>query len=308
MQLFRYKADRIPVLIFTSLFALDVAVFAMSTSWWLPPAWTLLWMLPKAYICSWNHHHQHLATFLYTPLNRMLELVFTFQTGISSHAWTLHHVLGHHVNYLDQKKDESRWARDDGSRMGELEYTLITAATAYPRALEVGKKFPEKRRILITWMIVSSILLALAFAYRPYNALFVFAIPMTISLLITVWITYFHHSNLVTDSDFEGSYNILDKGFNRWSGNLGYHTAHHYRQGVHWSQLPELHAQIADKIPAHCFRTSRWKSLVERQRIKRQRKKANKARRKNGPMNPVLEPQAALTTTNIASEAQAAQS
>ena len=36
---------------------------------------------------------------------------------------------------------------------------------------------------------------------------------------------------------------------NKLTGNLGYHTAHHYRQGVHWSKLPELHESIADKIP-----------------------------------------------------------
>lgn len=305
MQLFRYKQDRIPVMLFTALFALDLTVYFTATNWWLPPLWTLVWLLPKAYICAWNHHHQHLSMFLHTPLNRALEVVFAFQTGISSHAWTLHHVLGHHVNYLDQKLDESRWARDDGSRMGELEYTLITAATAYPRALEVGKKFPEKRRILITWMVICGAALLAAFVHNPYNALFVFAIPMTISLLITVWITYFHHSNLVTDSDFEGSYNILDKGFNRWSGNLGYHTAHHYRQGVHWSQLPELHATIADKIPPHCFRESRWKSLVDRQRVKYQRRRANKARRKNGPMKPALDVAPTMAQANIASDAQA---
>ena len=38
------------------------------------------------------------------------------------------------------------------------------------------------------------------------------------------------------------------------TGNLGYHTAHHLRPGLHWSKLPAFHARIADKIPAENYR------------------------------------------------------
>lgn len=87
---------------------------------WLLAAWLLLVIDPKACICSWNHHHQHLFTFHQGVLNRLLELSYAFHTGITTNAWVLHHVLGHHVNYLDQTKDESAWKRRDGSTMGEL--------------------------------------------------------------------------------------------------------------------------------------------------------------------------------------------
>jgi hypothetical protein len=49
------------------------------------------------------------------------------------------------------------------------------------------------------------------------------------------------------------SNNILHRGYNILTGNLGFHTAHHYRPGVHWSRLPALHDTIAHEIPADCY-------------------------------------------------------
>ena len=60
-----------------------------------------------------------------------------------------------------------------------------------------------------------------------------------------------------TQNEFEASYNNLNPIFNLLTGNLGYHTAHHHKMGVHWSKLPDLHATIADKIPQELYRKSR---------------------------------------------------
>jgi fatty acid desaturase len=58
----------------------------------------------------------------------------------------------------------------------------------------------------------------------------------------------------VTEDHNQASYNILNRGYNLMTGNLGYHTAHHSRHGLHWSKLPELHAQLARDIPANLYR------------------------------------------------------
>ena len=44
--------------------------------------------------------------------------------------------------------------------------------------------------------------------------------------------------------------NCLSWWFNRITHNFGYHTAHHLRPGAHWTELPEIYADIADQIPA----------------------------------------------------------
>jgi fatty acid desaturase len=191
---------------------------------------------------------------LESPSSTSSNLIYALHTGITTNAWVLHHVLGHHLNYLDQKKDESGWKRKDGTTMGVIEYTLTIALTGYTRAYRVGRQHPKFQRSFLTMGTIVFLLLCVLATINWFNALFVFIIPMIHGLLITSWHTYSHHAGLDTDSHFEASYNIMNKWYNTLTGNLGYHTAHHYRQGVHWSLLPELHRKIEHQIPAHLYR------------------------------------------------------
>jgi fatty acid desaturase len=255
MTLFRHPEDRIPVLLFASVFAADLAMYFLARSWWLPILWFGVMIIPKGWISAWNHHHQHVTMFRHALPNRLLEIVFGFQTGVTSHAWFLHHVVGHHRNYLDQTKDESTWKRPDGTTMGEMEYSLMTALTAYPRAFRVGREqHPKALRVFLAMGALQVALLGVLFWHNWYNALFVFLLPMCVSLYVTAWATYFHHVGLETTKHEEASYNILHPGYNLMTGNLGYHTAHHTKHGLHWSKLPELHAKMARNIPANLYR------------------------------------------------------
>ncbi len=249
MQCFRYKADRIPVLFITFFFVLDLLVFFKAESLGKLVAWMLFGLFVKSFIAAWNHHHQHVATFRQRLLNRLLEVVYTFHTGITTNVWVLHHNLGHHVNYLDQTKDESGWQRKDGSRMGVIEYTLTIAITGYLRAFRVGQSYPKFQKGFLGMGVVNLILLGMFFWVNPRNALFVFLIPMVVVYLATCWITYFHHSGLETEDHLHASHNVTNRLYNIISGNLGYHTAHHMKQGLHWSKLPEFHKTIEDQIP-----------------------------------------------------------
>ncbi len=250
---FRYPADRLHIFLISLIFAVDVTVYlTVDSPWWLA-LYFLLGIVPKAGACAFNHHHQHVLTFHQTWLNRLLELMYALQTGVTSNAWKLHHSLGHHVNYLDQKKDESRWQRDDGSTMEEFEYANITTLTAYPRAWHVGASYKKDRRVFLYMGVLTVAVMAALVFYRPLPGLFVFVIAPLFSLWGTAWATYAHHANRSVENHFVACNNVVHRVYNFWTGNLGFHTAHHYKPGVHWSKLPELHAQIADKIPADAY-------------------------------------------------------
>lgn len=193
------------------------------------------------------------------PMNRALEISYALHTGVTTNLWLLHHVLGHHHNYLDQTRDESRWKRKNGSTMGMIEYTLSVALTSYYRGFKVGRKYPKHYR---THVIFSLLALSIAGAltiYQPMQGLMLFILPMITGLLITAWATYDHHTGLdETENHFKASYNNMNPIFNTLTGNLGYHTAHHYKQGTHWSKLPALHTSIKHHIPDNLYNQSMW--------------------------------------------------
>jgi len=227
----------------------------MDNIWVLTIFW-LVMIIPKGKICAWNHHHQHTATFKFTWLNRVLEFFYALHTGVTSNLWLLHHVLGHHLNFMDQSKDESRWKRKSGEKMGEIEYTLNVAGTAYYRGFKVGARYPKKQKVFILYTLLTLAMVSVLIYFKPVAALFLFVLPMISGLLLTSWATYDHHAGLSTENEFEASRNNLNRFYNITTGNLGYHTAHHHRQGVHWSLLPALHEKIQDKIPAHLITNS----------------------------------------------------
>ena len=107
--MFRNAADRIPVFIVLVFSAIDFVVyFLVNNLWWLA-AYALFMIVPRSVICAWNHHHQHTRTFRSEPLNRLLEFFYALHTGVTTNLWLLHHVLGHHKNFLDQAPWMAMW-------------------------------------------------------------------------------------------------------------------------------------------------------------------------------------------------------
>ena len=255
---FKYPADRSRVAVFVAIFAVDIAVYLSVDNPILLLGYFALTILPKGAACAFNHHHQHLPTFRVPLLNRALEILYALQTGVSSHTWVLHHSVGHHLNYLDQEKDQSRWMRKDQSVMGQVEYSLVTSLTSYWRAWKVGVKYPKFRRVFLVMGIITVAVIAGLVWFRPVSGLIIFVLTPAASLFGTAWATYAHHTSRSTDSPFVASTNVLQPLYNFWTGNLGYHTAHHYRPGVHWSKLRELHAKISDQIPPDAYVAAGW--------------------------------------------------
>lgn len=248
----RYTADRRPVAITLTLLSLHFVAFFLASD-----GVAVLLVVPFAiasfFIAPLNHHHQHFNTFHAAWLNRAYEVALSLQTGLSPYGWVLHHNLGHHRNYLNQrpheKVDESRWTRADGSTMNRVEYTAKLMLTHQLDIYRVGQRHPKQWRSYLlmkipVWTILGALLLI-----DPWNAFFVFLLPSFAALVHTCWATYEHHAGYHATDHYDASVNRTSRLYNYLTCNLGYHTAHHARPGLHWSQLEKLHDEIADRIP-----------------------------------------------------------
>ncbi|NEP42552.1 MAG: fatty acid desaturase [Okeania sp. SIO2H7] len=253
-MLVRKKVDYYPIAIVLLVFGIDLVVFLFSPSIVIPIVWAITSLYVKGWICNWNHNHQHCSFFTVSWANRLIELIMGLHTGVVGEAWVLHHTLGHHLNYLDQSKDESAWKTKSGRLMSHWEYTFKVGIMAYPTALAVGKRHPNSRNKLIQNIALSALVLGLLAWINWGRTLVIFIIPMTLLLFISVYATYYHHAGLDERDPYKATYNITDRWYNFVTCNLGYHTAHHLQCGRHWSELPQLHEEIKAKIPDRLYR------------------------------------------------------
>ncbi|MEM9450229.1 MAG: fatty acid desaturase [Cyanobacteria bacterium P01_E01_bin.6] len=252
-MLVRKKIDYYPITAILFVLGIDLVVFLFSPSVLAPIIWAIASLSIKGWICSWNHHHQHCKFFTIPWANRLIELVMGLHTGIVGETWVLHHTLGHHLNYLDQSKDESAWKATNGKLMSHLEYTAKVGTLAYPIALDVGKRYPKSRQKLIQNIVLTLAVLGGLAWINWVNTLIIFIIPMIALLYLTAYVTYHHHAGLDQDDPYQATYNITDRWYNFFTCNLGYHTAHHLQCGRHWSELPKFHEEIKERIPSHLY-------------------------------------------------------
>jgi fatty acid desaturase len=216
-------------------------------------------VIGSMFVAAINHHHQHFNTFHSSAINRFYDIALSLQTGIAPFAWVLHHNLGHHRNYLRQRphpeSDESRWTRRDGSQMGRTEYTIDLLLHHQLDIIRVGRRYPKYLRAFLWMKLPLWAVIGFAFYLNPANAFLVILLPGFITLAHTSWVTYGHHAGLYTTDHYDASVNCVNPLFNYLSCNLGYHTAHHKRPGVHWSQLPKIHEEIKHRIPPGLIET-----------------------------------------------------
>ena len=219
----------------------------------VPLFWTIVGavlLIPLQFsLVSCGHNHCHCAFFKSKNLNIFIECILYFQTGISPHGWFLYHVLGHHEHYLDQELDTARWQKTDGSTMTRLYYTVKTTLRFYPEIVRVGRIHPKELKRFIIMLIFCNCILLVLLLLEPLKTLIVFIIPMLLILLLALEATYDHHAGRPTDNALEASNNNVNKTYNLLSWNLGFHTAHHLRPGLHWSKLPHFHNRISNQIP-----------------------------------------------------------
>jgi len=269
IKILKHREDILPV-----SYSFFVFVIFLYYYFFVSPVWIIITM-PFFVIVTfptmcYNHHQQHHNVFVSARANRLFEIILGFITGLRPFGWILHHNLGHHKYYKNQRPhkdyDPSDWKDKNGKMMGPFAYAFDRMLAGNREIHRFGKKMPSFLIKKHNYALIIYCISAVAIYEKPLSGLLIFVLLPIVLIFCTFLETYFHHVGLESESDFESCYNQTGKFYNFISCNLGYHTAHHVNPSLHWSKLPKLHKKIESKIPQHCYIHSRWQFLREKMR------------------------------------------
>jgi fatty acid desaturase len=213
------------------------------------------------------HLHIHRPFSRRPPLNIILDLSLGAVTGMTSSNWRIQHLYGHHRGFdLPYRGGRTILKAYSAVRAVAFSATAIWETFASPIAESFRKGMLANIRTPISyrWAFFEQLLL-LAFVavltiLQPRTVL-IYLLPWYIlTQFITRYVDYLNHYGC--DEHSENPYlranNSLSRWFNLTTHNFGYHTAHHIRPSAHWTELPAIHAGIANRIPERHLKPFSW--------------------------------------------------
>jgi fatty acid desaturase len=227
----------------------------------------LVWIADLNYLL---HLHVHRPFTTSAVFNRVIDLCLGSVSGMTSANWRMQHVFGHHRGHDEDYTHRGLdWTMERYSLRGALAYSFGNIALTYWQPIRESyrkgvlahiREPIDYRSAFIEQIGFILFVAALAF-WRPALTFF-FLLPWQVIIFaMTRYVDYLNHYGC-TDDGLNFANNCLNKFFNWRINNFGYHTAHHIDPAAHWTALPQLHAQIADRIPPERIKTFDWSSAM----------------------------------------------
>jgi fatty acid desaturase len=197
------------------------------------------------------HNHLHQGIFHSKRLNMIWRCVLSFGALYPASANIPSHNLVHHHFGDDGQPD---WADAESVRFGWNLLNLIHFPNvAGPQTFSGVQRWKAVldrkafRRQYTTELAVAFGLTGLLLVYDFWTALFFVVLPQLYGARCILRINLIQHDRCDIASEWNHSRNFVGRAFNWIMCNNGYHTIHHNKAGLHWSQLAEAHEQ--DVVP-----------------------------------------------------------
>jgi beta-carotene hydroxylase len=246
----RFPADRRTIAYLAAAAILTIANWRLGRVHPVLYPATLFFFFTSAVI---SHNHNHLGIWRSKTLNLFTSYVIAMFYGHPAIAWVpTHNQVHHRLN--NRPGDTSRSPKWFGRNhlAALLVYPILTN---FAQTRDIRAFFGDlwKRDRAAFWSAVSEYAvffgamgLLLALDWR--KTLLFFVIPQQVALFAIQCVNYLQHVETDAYSEWNHSRNFLSPSLNAILFNNGYHTVHHLKPGVHWSQLPALHRQHAQNI------------------------------------------------------------
>jgi beta-carotene hydroxylase len=256
----RYRSD-------VRTIAYLVVTVALVAAQWRLPEWSPWLYVPYLFMCVAaaviSHNHNHLSIWKSPVLNQLTSYVISILYGHPAIAWVPTHNQNHH-KFNNQ-------AGDTGRSPALFKGNHLLALLVYPTVTGLRQQTDIKRFMADLWArdrrafwaavsqyVVFYAFLITVFAIDWRKALFLHFLPQQFALGAIQTFNYVQHVEADEESEWNHSRNFVSPVLNALLFNNGYHTVHHLKPGVHWSQTPELHKQHAAKIHPNLLQQSWW--------------------------------------------------
>lgn len=249
-----------------------------------PPS-ALPWLVPLALYTSYcsgvlTHNHVHVPVFQSSAVSSLYGAWLSIFYGCPIAVWIPTH-LEHHHRFVDGPEDVTRTSRR--STRHDLWQALVYSAAcaswqrpliaSYVRRAHArrGRHWAELRAQSLALGLGHAGMLALGIALHGWGRgtltyALAFGLPAAIAPSLMLFTNYIQHVHCDPASPDNHSRNFIGRVSNWFVFDAGYHTVHHERPSVHWSQYAELHQARAGRVhpslKAHSVLSFCWSNYV----------------------------------------------
>lgn len=199
------------------------------------------------------HNHLHRGIFHSHRLNMIWRCVLSFGALYPASANVPSHNLVHHhfgddgqPDWADPQQVRFRW-----NLLNLIHFPNIAGPNTFAgvgRWAATTKQASFTRQYL-TELVIAFGLTGALLLYDFWPALLFVVLPQFYGARCILRINLIQHDRTDTSSEWNHSRNFVGRAFNWVMCNNGYHTIHHNRAGLHWSELAEAHRrEVAPRI------------------------------------------------------------
>ena len=201
-----------------------------------------------------SHNFIHNPYFRWDPLNRFFSLVESVALGFSQTFYDAVHTR-HHMGNSDKQDEQGetidwlsiyRHGHDDEPE-NPWSYVFLSYFRDDPKA--IFRTLKERRPFDAWWGVFEISCFVLFFAWMGWMnwKFLLFLLPFYyLGHCLSYANGYWKHYGSNPDVPIAWGVSTYGKIYNWLFFNNGYHAEHHFRPKVHWTQMHDLHSQIAE--------------------------------------------------------------
>jgi fatty acid desaturase len=199
------------------------------------------------------HNHNHLNIWTVDVLNCLTDYWLTMFYGFPVFGWIPTHNQNHHKMNNRPGDYTATWRYTEANHI----FMLL----AYPSVSGYHQQKPIREYLINAWksnkprfyyctsqIVVLVAFIAVGLLLDWYKTLIYIVCQQQVATFTVLVFNFLQHVHADEESEWNHSRNFTGPILNGLLFNNGFHTVHHWKSTVHWSETPALHYTVEKKI------------------------------------------------------------